>query len=152
MEWYYKLERKLLRMQSIYRRQLRIIFPSPAEIRFAELMGAKYAQVLLFRDRRTKFPMAIRIKRGKLFKQERVKREVSIGPYWVDFANDLNRIIEIDGDPYHMDVVADMDREIHITDICSRKKMDARFMRIKAHELYRDPDLVQRKVLKFLLG
>jgi very-short-patch-repair endonuclease len=143
---------RLLRWQNVYRRNKRLVFPSPAEMRLVELMGGRVLRLKFLRDRRTHFPLALVIRQPKLFKRERVRREVGYGSYWVDFANDLNRIIEVDGSAYHMDVVADFDREVAIKEICRRHKYDARFLRIRGDELYRDPNVVQRKVLEFLAG
>lgn len=142
---------KMLRWQNVWRRYKRYLFPSPAEMRLIELMGGRVVHVKFLHDPRTGFPLAIVLNRGHLFRREKIRREVGYGRYWVDFANDINRIIEVDGDAYHMDVVADMDREIAIKELCRTRKMDARFLRIKPADMYRDPNLVQQKVLAFLI-
>lgn len=83
---------------------------------------------------------------GKWLNEEKFKREVRYGKYWVDFANDLNRVIEIDGRQWHMDVVADFDRDIYLRE----KPHNCQIMRVKAVRLWNDKDRVQREVLKFL--
>lgn len=143
---------KVLRWQNVWRRQLRYLFPSPAELRLIELMGGHVLRLKFIKRPSNGFCFAIVLNMGKLFNMERVKREVGYGRYWVDFANDLNRIIEVDGNPYHMDVVADFDREVAIKELCARGKFEARFLRIRADELYRNPNDTQRKVLAFLIG
>lgn len=147
---------RLLRWQNVYRRYVRYIFPSPAELRLIELMGGKVFRVRWLRQQRTGFCFAIVLNMGRIFNKEKVRREVGYGRYWVDFANDLNRIIEVDGDAYHMDVVADFDRELFIKEYCKRTPnpaaREARILRIKASELYRNPNNVQQKVLGFLYG
>lgn len=151
MEFADRIYFRALRWQNVARRWRRYLFPSPAEMRLIQLMGGKVLTVKFLKDPRTHFPLAIVINRGKLFRREKVRREVGFGPYWVDFANDLNRIIEVDGSPYHMDVVADFDREVYIKDVCWKRKMEARFLRIRADELYRNPDRVQQNVVGFLI-
>ena len=93
---------------------------------------------------------AIVVSLGPVLKHQNVRREVRYGKYFVDFANDLDRIIELDGAAYHQDVVADMDREIYIQELCRRQKREARILRIKAYELYNNPTGTQNRVLKFL--
>jgi hypothetical protein len=109
-----KLTRTIRKWRGRYRRARRLVFISPAEARFIELMGGKVLVWRRIRDKHTGFPMAYYWNLGKRLKAEGFRREVRYGLYFVDFANDLNRIIEIDGNEYHMDVVADMDREIYI--------------------------------------
>lgn len=142
---------KMLRWQNVYRRYKRLVFPSPAEMRLIELMGGKVLRVNFIKEPRNKFPMTIVLNRGHLFRREKIKREVGYGSYWVDFANDINRIIEVDGSEYHMDVVADFDREVAIKELCRRRKMDARILRIRPFEMYQNPNLIQQKVLGFLI-
>lgn len=127
---------------------------SPAEARFIELMGGKVLSIERIRDRRTGFAMTPYWNLGRRLKAEGFKREVRYGRYFVDFANDLNRIIEIDGSEYHMDVVADMDRDIYIREFCWRwdRRREARIMRIQAHKLWLDKQRLQDDVLKFILG
>lgn len=140
------------RWRGRYRRLRRLIFISPAEARFIELMGGKVVVLQRIRDKHTGFPAAVYWNLGKRLKAEGFKREVRYGLYFVDFANDLNRIIEIDGNPYHMDVVADMDRDIYIRELCWKwnRTREARIMRIPAHRLGLDKMKVQQEVLKFI--
>jgi very-short-patch-repair endonuclease len=133
-----------------YRKLKHIVFMSPAEVRFVELMGGK-----VYTNNRLKvngFPFAIVISMGKILRREHFKREVRYGKYFVDFSNDLNRIIEIDGSQYHRDVVADMDREIYIKEMCRRidRNREARIMRIPAFRLGLDPQRVQQNTIEFI--
>lgn len=123
----------------------RLIFMSPAEARLIELMGGRCLKFGWPKSRRTKFPFILVVSRGKLFKNEHVKREVRIGKYYVDFGNDLGRAIEVDGDPYHMDILADLKRDGYLMERGWRVK------HIPAHKLLREPDKIQRDVLSFLL-
>lgn len=127
---------------------------SPAEARFIELMGGKVWTVERIRSKHTGFPLTPYWSLGTRLKAEGFRREVRYGRYFVDFANDLNRIIEVDGNPYHMDVVADMDREIYIKEFCWRwqRNREARIMRIPAHKLWLDKQKLQDDVLKFIMG
>lgn len=148
------LYHKYLKWRGRYRRIRRLLFISPAEARFIELMGGKVVRIQRIRDKHTGFPIAIYWNLGTRLKAEGFKREVRYGKYHVDFANDLNRIIEIDGDPYHMDVVADMDRDIYIKQLCWKwnRSREARIMRVPAHRLGLDKQKLQDDVLKFIYG
>jgi very-short-patch-repair endonuclease len=123
-----------------------MIFPSPIELEFIELMGGKVVRFTKLRDPRTKFPAAWIVSLGPMMKAQNVHREVRYGKYFVDFSNDLHRIIEIDGSAYHMDVVADMDREIYI----KARQPGMRMMRIKTYELRNNKHSVQSRVIDFL--
>ena len=109
-------------------------------------MGGRCTKIVHVKNHKTKFPLVIVWSLGKTLKRQNYKREVRYGRYYVDFANDLNRIIEVDGAAYHMDVIADMDREIDI----KGRQPDARFLRVKAYQLYNNSAEVQRKVLTFI--
>lgn len=137
------------RIRSNYYRLKRLLFPSPAEVRFIELMGGKVLKFTRLKSSNG-FSMVVVFRRSKILKQAKIKREVRYGKYYVDFANDLNWIIEVDGSPYHMDVVADMDREIYINELLHRNPFGMRLLRIKAPRLWNDKDRLQRDVLKFL--
>ena len=137
--WYYRTRAK-------WNRRRRLIFPSPAELQLIELMGGRVVRFTFLQDPRTHFPAAIVLSMGPCFRAEKVHREVRLGRYYADFCNDLNRIIEVDGAQYHMDVVAEMDREVYLRD----KPYYAQILRIKAQDITRKPAIVQKRVLKFL--
>lgn len=141
-----KLGYTFRRWRGRVRRVRRLIYMSPAEARFVELMGGRVFTSKRWRSKRTGFPVSVVWSLGKTLEGEQFRREVRFGRYFVDFANDVGRIIEIDGQDYHMDVVADMDREIYIKGVAS----EARFLRIPAWRLGQDPDRVQRDVMKFI--
>lgn len=139
------------RNRSRYWRIKRVLFPSPAEVRFMQIMGAKITIIKRISSRPNNFPLVIVWTLGKALKNAQVKREVRYGKYYVDFANDLNWIIEIDGKAYHMDVVADMDREIYINELLHRHSpYGMRILRVPAFRIYNNPNRVQRDVLEFL--
>jgi very-short-patch-repair endonuclease len=125
---------------------------SPAEARFVQLMGGTVKTTTRIKARDTGFPLTYYWNLGRRLKAEGFRREVRYGPYFVDFANDLNRIIEIDGSQYHMDVVADMDREIYIRELCYKwhPNREARILRVPAYRLGLDSRRVQDDVLKFI--
>ncbi len=125
---------------------------SSAEVRFIQLMGGKVFTIHRIKHPQTRRPLRIVWTLGKTLGRENFKREVRYGVYWVDFANDLNRIIEIDGAAYHQDVVADMDRDIYIRQHCYRNARDreARIMRIPAYKMNLQADIVQQNVLQFI--
>lgn len=141
---------KYYRYRSTYWRWQRILFPSPAEVRFIEIMGGKVWTFNRVRSTNTGFPLTLVVSLGKVLKRQNYKREVRYGKYFVDFSNDLNRIIEVDGREWHMDVVADMDREIYIKMLLQKNPVGMRLLRIKAYQIYNNSAEVQRKVMDFV--
>ena len=130
------------------RRLKRLVFMSPAEARFVAVMGGAVYTLPFLKSKRTGFPFSIVLTLGRTLRTEKFKREVRFGKYFVDFANDVDRIIEIDGATYHMDVVADFERDQYIRGWHD----DVMILRIKAAQLYREPNLVQADVIKFIYG
>jgi very-short-patch-repair endonuclease len=116
------------------------------ELRLIELMGGRVWRAKHLRDPWTKFPAAVVVSLGPILRPEKFRREVGYCGFYVDFANDLHRIIEVDGRRWHMDVVADMDREIAI----KGRHPDARFLRVKAYEIINQPAIVRARVTKFV--
>lgn len=127
------------------RRRRRLIFASPAELRLIVLMGGQVRQIHWLRDPGTSFPFAIVLSRGKLFRAEKVSREVRVGAYYLDFGNDIGRAIEIDGYYYHMNVVADFERDAYLS------RLGWKVMRIPAYKLWADPDIVRSDIERFLI-
>lgn len=92
----------------------------------------------------TGFPLRVVLSMGRLFKNEQVEREVRVGKYWVDFGNDIQRGIEVDGAAYHRDVIAEAERA---------KYFAARgwiVLRITARQIVENPAGVRRAVQEFL--
>lgn len=135
---------KYYRLRSKWYRYNRIIFPSPAEMRFIEIMGGKVFRIEKIRHRSTKFPMTIVLSMGSVLKDECFQREVRVGKYFIDFGNDVLYGFEIDGRQWHRDVVKEFEREIYFHDRGWRVK------HIDAVKLYNAPDQVQREVLAYL--
>jgi very-short-patch-repair endonuclease len=114
------------------------------------LMGARLFTLNLHRDRND---LTLILSLGRILRRAKMKREVRYGKYYVDFANDLNWIIEVDGTYYHQDVVADQEREIRIREMVrvrSRNRLDTRILRIPAYRLRNAPAAVHADVMKFL--
>ena len=130
---------------SNYRRLTRLLFPSPAELRFIELFGGKMWTLKYLKSIKTGFPLTFIYKKPKLFKAEKVKREVRAGSKYIDFANDIGRGIEIQGYEYHRDVVKEFERELFLY------QRGWKILYIEASSLYGDSADVQRRVLRFLL-
>lgn len=141
---------RFYRARSTYYRLKRLAFPSPAEVKFLELMGARVRTFPYIRAGVRGFPLAIVLSRGKLLRQARLKREVRYGKHYVDFANDIHWVIEIDGSPYHQDVVADFDREVYLRDFLRKHGHELRLKRIPAPRLWNDRARVQREIIQFL--
>lgn len=141
---------RFMRWRSNWRRRMRLLFPSPAETKFIEIMGGLVLNVPFVKSRRTSFCLAFVLSMGKVLKRELVQREVRIGRYFADFcvATPFYRcIIEIDGRYYHnskMDIVYDQERDDYL------HERGWVVMRIPARRLWREPLRVRADVLKFL--
>lgn len=144
MKRHLSLKSRYYRIRGRIGRWRRLLFISPAEARLIQLMGGRCLKFVWVKSRRTDFPLGLVIKRPKLFKNEHVKREVRVGRYYLDFGNDIGRAIEVDGNDWHRDILADMERDSYLIERGWRIK------RIPAHRLWREPDIVQRDVLNFL--
>jgi hypothetical protein len=136
--------KKYYRIRSRVWRMKRIIFPSPAELKFITLMGGKVWQSKYIKWPGG-FPLAIVFSKGKFLREEKVRREVRVGKYFIDFGNDLKYGLEIDGRSYHMDVVAQFDRDIYLYE------RNWKVLHIPAIWLWNNPNKVQQQVLGFLL-
>lgn len=132
------------RSRSRFWRNNRILFPSPAEVQFIRLMGGKVIQVDHFKHPKTGFPFTIVTSMGKYLEDEKFKREVRVGKYWIDFGNDICWGIEVDGEKYHKDIVFQQDRDDYFADF------GWRVLHIPAIKIWVAPNEVQRAVLKFL--
>lgn len=141
---YRRLYFKYYKLRASYRRRRRLLFPSPAELRFVVLMGGKVLKIKRLRDPRTGFCFALIWRRPRIFKHEFVQREVRVGPYFIDFGNDIGRGIEIDGQDYHRDIVAEFERDSYLY------QRDWHLLHIQAYLLWQQPDRVQREVVGFL--
>lgn len=134
-------------VRSQFWRANRLVFISPAEIRFIEIMGGKVITFDWVKHHRTNFALGIVITLGKILKREHIEREVRIGKYYVDFgvANKYyKRAIEIDGRNFHRDIVKEQERD----DYCAGFGWS--ILHIQATDLWQQPDIIQRQVLKFL--
>lgn len=137
------------RLRAKYRRLKRLLYPSPAEMRLVELCGGKVLTIASVRGNRTKknpagFPLAFVISMGALLRAEGVRREVRCGKYWIDFANDISRAIEVDGADYHTDIVYEQERDDYLV------SKGYFVMHLPAIEMTRRPETVYKKVSEFL--
>lgn len=144
MQYRLRLYWFLRRCRARYWRYKRLLFSSPAEIMLIRLMGGKAITIDSIKNKNG-FPITIVTDMGRWFSKENLKREVRYGKYFVDFANDLDRIIEVDGEPYHRDIIKEQTRAEYFS------KQDLRVLHIKASDLFANPDAVQRAVIKFLV-
>lgn len=126
------------------RRVRRLVFMSPAEARFVEIMGGRCLTIGWLRSRGTGFPVTLVVSLGSILRAEHYHREVRVGKYFIDFGNDVGRGLEIDGREYHTDVVAAFDRDSYLY------QHNWIVKHIPAHKLWNDADSVQREVLEFL--
>jgi very-short-patch-repair endonuclease len=90
------------------------------------------------------FPLALVLSRGKILKEEKFKREVRAGRYWIDLANEIYVGLEVDGEKWHRDVVAQFDRDSYLY------MRGWRIHHISAIRLWLEPNKVQQEVLSFL--
>lgn len=90
------------------------------------------------------FPLTIVLSRGKILRRHKIRREVRVGRYYVDLANDIGWGIEIDGKYFHMNVVADFDRDAYLLE------RGWRVIHIKAARIWNDPAGTKAMVLALL--
>lgn len=131
------------RVRAAYRRRVRLLYPSPAEVKFIRLMGGRVVVVDWIHNPRNKYPLVIVLSLGRILRRQGFRREVRIGSKFVDFGNDLKYVIEIDGRPFH-DIVEMQRRDDYLANY------ECQVLHIPAAHLWRSPDKVQRRVVKFL--
>lgn len=132
------------RMRSSFYQRQRLLYPSPAEVRFIRLMGGHVVVVPFIRHYKTGFPIAKVLTLGKIMKRENMMREVRVGSKYIDFGNDVRRGIEVDGRLYHTDIVVQYDRDQYF------KGYDWWVLHLDATQLWRNPKKVRRDVTAFL--
>lgn len=130
---------------------MRILFPSPAEVRFIELMGGKSVSIDFIKYPTTKFPLTFFITMGKVLRSENVVRERRIGGFYADLSFETpytKKLIEIDGEAFHgkerIDIVREQQRDDYL------RSYGWQVLHIRAGDLYRQPSQVQQRVMNFL--
>lgn len=131
------------RTRSKWWRDNRLLYPSPAEVRFIRLMGGRVITIGRIKHYKTKYPLAIVVSLGRVLTRQNFRREVLVGTKLCDFGNDLKAAIEIDGKYYH-DIVEQVERDEYFA------QYDWRVLHIEASMLWREPSKVQQMVLNFL--
>lgn len=124
-----------------------MLFPSPAEVEFIRIMGGRVITFERLKHPQTHFPAVIVLSMGRVLRRNLVNREVRVGKHWVDFGAVTpyyKRGIEIDGEQYHNDIVAQIERDEYFANY------GWSVLHIKAVEVRNQPDKVQRLVLDFL--
>lgn len=101
-------------------------------------------QFSAIKNPRNGFPFVIVLSLGPLLRHERVKREVRVGKYFIDFGNDIKRGIEIDGMKYHQDILKEQSRDQYLFG------HDWLILHIRAHRLWSEPDVAKRETRLFL--
>lgn len=135
---------KFKRRRSAYRRRMRLLFPSPAEVRFMRLMGCWVITTSHIRHWHTDFPLRLLVIPGGLYRRERLRREVRVGKHYVDFGNDIQRAIEVDGEQYHRDVIYETARDSYL------HEHGWLVLHVPAFMLYKNPKKVCDKAEQFL--
>lgn len=138
---------KLHYVKKSWWRKNRILFPSPAEVQFIRIMGGKAIVIDHIKHPHTGFPLAIITSMGKILRREFVQREVRVGAMYVDFAFQTKydrKAIEIDGKSFHRDIIKEQERD----DYC--RQYGWKLFHIQAVDIYREPNLVQQRVINFL--
>lgn len=128
-------------------RRSRILFPSPAEVRFVEIMGGRVLTIKRIKRKPNGFYLTFFVSMGRTLRREMVEREVQVGAYYVDFGfitGAGQQAIEIDGQDFHMDVVKEQERDEYLA------RYGWRVLHIQAVDLYRNPENVKRRVVDFL--
>jgi len=111
-----KIRDKYLRARSNWRRRMRLLFPSPLEVRFARILHGHTLTIPFIRSIKTGFPLTF-IWRGKLLKRELMQREVRAGKCFIDYAvvtPYYKRGIELIGKRWHGDVIAEQERHDYL--------------------------------------
>lgn len=137
---------RLIRLVFEWRRIDRLLFPSPAEVRFVQLMRGHALTIGFMKDKRTGFPLTL-LWRGRLLKNELIEREVWAGKYCLDFATPhaaYCKAIEIDGADFHRDIVREQQRDDYL------RAQGWQVMHVEARKIYREPRVVYIETLKFL--
>ncbi|MBS4040378.1 MAG: DUF559 domain-containing protein [Flavobacteriales bacterium] len=144
MSWL-KIKKKYYILRSQIGRRSRMLYISPAEVRFIRIMGGHVVTFYDDRHPRTKFPLAYVVSLGRFLKRHGYEREVRVGKSFVDFGDvERRRGLEIDGRDWHMDVVKEMERDEYM------RQFGWTLFHIQAADLWRNPDYVQRQVLQFM--
>lgn len=129
------------------RRNLRYWFPSPAEMKFVELMGGRVLRIRRLTGIGNHYPFAFVWWRGRFLRHEYMKREVRIGGMYADFVFETphyRKCVEIDGREYHTNVVREQNRDDYLT------ARGYKVMHIWAEDLWHKPTDVARRVKVFL--
>lgn len=98
-----------------WKRRERLLFPSPAEARWARMMGAIVITIPWIRRfwvmrKARRFPLTFIIPWG-WYRDNYIEREIIVRGYHIDFGNRALRLgVEINGRPYH-DIVYDQRRQ-----------------------------------------
>jgi hypothetical protein len=122
----------------------RLIFPSPAEIKFIRVMGGHVIVLPFVFSFKTGFPFAWVLSFGHVLRTHGFRREVRVGAYYIDFANDIKWGIEILGKDFHTDVVKEAQREEYL------RQRGYRILYIAAVDLYRNPIATRHRAMKFI--
>lgn len=155
----HEIRKKYYYYRAVFFRWNRLLFPSAAELRFMEIMGAKMLQIKWIKHPETKRHFVLVRSLGKALSAENFEREVRAGRYWLDFGNDILWCIEVDGKAYHRDIVKEQVREEYLTGFCDKKcsyycikhsNKGYRVKHIPALRLWLEPAVVQSEVLRFL--
>jgi very-short-patch-repair endonuclease len=120
---------------------------SPAEAKFIKIMGGRLLTLRHVASADNGFPLTFVASMGRILKRERVRREVRVGKYFVDFGVDTpyyKKAIEIDGKDYHTDIVFEQQRDDYLAD------WGWEVLHVPAWRLYKNPRQVRRRVRKFL--
>lgn len=129
-----------------WRRLQRILFPSPAEVKLIRILGGRVLVIPWLRGGSNRFPLAMVVSMGKIFRSEGVHREMRVGSKFIDFGvvtKYYRKAVECDGTRYH-DILKDQERDEYL------KARGFSVLHIKATRIYREPKKVRRMVIDFL--
>ena len=115
-------------------RAKRLIFASPAEMKFIEIMGGRVIKLPL----NSYYVLWC----GWTLARHFIQREKRYGRVWCDFGN-RTHVIEIDGAAYHNPVV-DRQRDEYLD------RIGVDVLRIDATDIYNRPEWVRNEVRAFL--
>lgn len=142
-----RFDRYVYIKRASFRRRIRLLFPSPAEVRFVQLMGGRVLCVPFIKNPYTHFSLCWIMSLGKYLARENIRREVRAGAMFIDFGAVTpyyKKGIEIDGRNFHRDVLKERERDLYVADY------GWQLLHVQADVLWREPSKVQRAVLAWL--
>lgn len=144
MKSYKKLKTKLYRTRTTWRKRRQLMFPSPAEVEFIRIFGGTYITLTYIKDPDTGYPLTIVTSLGTILKRELIRREITVGRYFIDFGQITpwtRRGIKIED---QQDIVREQQLDDYV------RGLNWQLFHLQAAAVFREPMRVQQRVLEWL--